>query len=362
MKKAACLLFIIGSTVLVSFQGKAVSYLLFYFSLLLPLLALLYSLYVYFRFKIVQNVEHLVVKGQKVPYQLILGNEDFLPFTDITLHFYTDMVTMQYNSTDPEPEHLCLLPHDQKQIETKMYCRHRGTYPVGVKSVTVTDFLGLFTITYPMMSQVRLTAKPRILPLERLSLALKKKDPKNTLFPTTRLQNLPDHQVRRYQSGDPRKYIHWKNSARTGELLVRKQMPEELFETVLLLDLSPIRGDSEMRLQAEDNILEAALSYMRDCCLKNIPVRVVYMDTEIRELLIDVCTGFDAFYEKCADISFESLLPLEKVWGRYASRLAGTRAYILITSSQSPELTRTIEESRILGNEVLCINAGELSL
>ena len=67
MKKAVCLLFLIGSTVLVSFQGKAVSYLLFYFALLLPLLALLYSLYVYFRFKIVQNVSHLVVKGQKSP-------------------------------------------------------------------------------------------------------------------------------------------------------------------------------------------------------------------------------------------------------------------------------------------------------
>ena len=175
MKKAVCLLFLIGSTVLVSFQGKAVSYLLFYFALLLPLLALLYSLYVYFRFKIVQNVSHLVVKGQKVPYQLILGNEDFLPFTDITLHFYTDMVSMQHDSADRELQHLCLLPHAQKQVETKMYCRHRGTYPVGVKSVTVTDFLGLFTITYPMMSQVRLTAKPRILPLERLSLALQKK-------------------------------------------------------------------------------------------------------------------------------------------------------------------------------------------
>ncbi|MFQ7550835.1 MAG: hypothetical protein ACLRMZ_11630 [Blautia marasmi] len=109
MKKAACLLFIIGSTVLVSFQGKAVSYLLFYFSLLLPLLALLYSLYVYFRFKIVQDVSHLVVKGEKVPYRLILGNEDFLPFTDITLHFYTDMVRM-HDSSGQKMEHLCLLP------------------------------------------------------------------------------------------------------------------------------------------------------------------------------------------------------------------------------------------------------------
>lgn len=100
MKKAAYLLFLIGSTVLVSFQGKAVSYLLFYFALLLPLLALLYSAYVYYRFKIVQDVSHLVVKGEKVPYRLILGNEDFLPFTDITLHFYTDMVRMQHDSSE----------------------------------------------------------------------------------------------------------------------------------------------------------------------------------------------------------------------------------------------------------------------
>ena len=47
---------------------------------------------------------------------------------------------------------------------------------------------------------------------------------------------------------------------------------------------------------------------------------------------------------------------------RYTSRLAGTRAYILITSSQTPALTETIEESRLLGNEVLCIYAGELNL
>ncbi len=362
MKKAVCLLFLIGSTVLVSFQGKAVSYLLFYFALLLPLLALLYSLYVYFRFKIVQNVSHLVVKGQKVPYQLILGNEDFLPFTDITLHFYTDMVSMQHDSADRELQHLCLLPHAQKQVETKMYCRHRGTYPVGVKSVTVTDFLGLFTITYPMMSQVRLTAKPRILPLERLSLALQKKDPKNTLFPTSRLQNLPDYEVRRYQSGDPKKYIHWKNSARTGELLVRRQMPEELFETILMPGSKSCTGRygktaaDRGQYPGSSPLLSAGLLSEKNPCAGSL------YGFGNPEILIDVCTGFEAFYEKCADISFESALPLEKVWRRYTSRLAGTRAYILITSSQTPALTETIEESRLLGNEVLCIYAGELNL
>lgn len=65
---------------------------------------------------------------EDVPYRLILANEDFIPFTGI-------------------------------RVDTRMYCKYRGTYPVGVKSVSVTDFLGLFTITYPMKSQIRLTAK-----------------------------------------------------------------------------------------------------------------------------------------------------------------------------------------------------------
>ena len=177
-----------------------------------------------------------------------------------------------------------------------MYCRHRGTYPVGVKSVTVTDFLGFLPspthdVPGPPHSQAPHPSAGTSQP------GTAEKGPqKHTVSHFTSPESA-DYEVRRYQSGDPKKYIHWKNSARTGELLVRRQMPEELFETILMLDLSPVQGDTEKRLQTEDNILEAALSYLQDCYLKKIPVRVVYMDSEIREILIDVCTGFEAFYE-----------------------------------------------------------------
>ena len=74
----------------------------------------------------------------------------------------------------------------------------------------VTDFLGLFTIPYPLMSQIRLTARPRIIPMEQLRVVLQEQDPKNTLFPVSRLQELPDFELRSYLPGDPIKYIHWK--------------------------------------------------------------------------------------------------------------------------------------------------------
>ena len=66
-----------------------------------------------------------------------------------------------------------------------MYCKYRGHLSGGRKSVEVTDFLGLFTIPYPLMSQIRLTARPRIIPMEQLRVVLQEQDPK------TRFSGIP---------------------------------------------------------------------------------------------------------------------------------------------------------------------------
>ncbi len=361
MRKIIYIISLIGSAVLVSFRGGNIPYLLFYFALLVPVLALTYSIYVYLRFRIVQEVPRNVVKAKEVPYRLILANEDFIPFTNITLHYFSDMVTIKECN---DVRNLYLLPHQVFHVDTKMYCKYRGTYEVGVKSVSVTDFLGLFTITYPMMAQVRLTAMPRILPLELLKTELQKKDPKNTLFYLSRLQELPDYELRPYRPGDQHKYIHWKNSAKSGELLVRKQMPEELFETVIIADLFPIPGGTEIRMQTEDTIIEAVIAFVHDYYMKQIPVRVVYMEDNdnLKELLINARTGFERFYEACASLMFNASLPLEKVWEQYTSRTAHSYTAILITSAVSDRLMNYMEENRRVGNEIVLINTGELSL
>lgn len=370
MKKALYVLFLIGTIVLVSFRGGNISWMLFYFALMLPFMALAYSLYVYFRFRIVQEVARTVVKAQKVPYRLILANEDFLPFSNITLNYETERVTIlgeegQDGGADSEKWSELYLPaREHIKVDTRMYCKYRGTYPVGVKSVSVTDFLGLFTITYPMKEQVRVTARPRIIPLERLMAGMQKKDAKRNLFSVQKLQELPDFELRRYYPGDPVKYIHWKNSAKAGELLVRKQMPEELFETVLLLDLSPIGGDKQERLTLEDKVIEAAVAFVHHYYMKKIPVRIVYMEKKrLEEMLVDVHTGFDAFYELSANIPFAAEEPAAEVWGRYAARQnARGNTMIVITAYSDRGLEQKVREYGRNGGEAVIIEAGELSI
>lgn len=368
MKRLAYFLFLAGAAALVSIRGGSISYLLFYFALMLPVLALIYSLYVYFRFKIVQEVERVVVKAQKVPYRLLLANEDPIPFTNISLNYFSDMVTIK-ETADGEEEgkkggtrNLCLLSRQKLQVDTEMYCKYRGTYPVGVKSVSVTDFLGLFTITYPMKDQIRLTARPRIVPLEQLAVNLKQIDPKNNLFSMSSMQDLPDYELRQYHPGDTPKYIHWKNSARAGELLVRKQMPEELFEIVILIDLFPVKGDTEKRLKTEDTVIEAALSFVHHYYMKKIPVRVVSMQQEIQEVLVDAGTGFQGFYNICAELSFQAKFPLEQVWMEYKKKSIKKRAMILITASVTDSLLLELEESRRVDKEIVLIDTEGLNL
>lgn len=362
MKLALYFLLLIGSAVLVSFRGGNIAWLLFYFALLLPALAFTYSLYVYHRFKIAQEVARTVVKAQKVPYRLILANEDVIPFSNITLNYFADRVTFRDGKLT-DTKHLCLSAREHIQVDTRMYCKYRGTYAVGVKSVTVTDFFGLFTITYPMREQIRVTVRPRILPLEALTAGMQKRDPKKNLFSVAKLQNLPDYEVRSYQPGDSRKYIHWKNSARAGELLVRKQMPEELFEIVIILDLFPAEENPEKRLIAEDRVMEAAVAFVHHYYIKKIPVRVVYMGKQLEEILIDARTGFEKFYELSANLPFASQEPVENVWKSYAAGHSGKGvSFLVITPVIGDGLQRMAQESRRNGKEAVILEAGELAI
>lgn len=359
MRKIIYFLCLIGSGVFVSFYGGNIPYLFFYFTLAIPVLTLAYSLYVYFGFKISQTVARTVTKAQQVPYRLVMANEDLLPFTNITLHYYTDKVVMDTGENLPS---LSLLPHQKVQVDTKMYCKYRGTYPVGVKSVTVTDFLGLFTITYPILSQIRLTAMPRILPLDALRAELEKKDPKNSLFSTAKSQNLPDYELRPYQPGDPVKYIHWKNSAKAGELLVRKLMPEEQSETVLFMDLSPIAGNSDARFAAEDLIIEVCLAFAHDYFVKKIPIRILYAQQDTTDTLLDARSGFDPFYTTCANLTFTARIPITVIWRQYAAQTVRRRTSIIITHHPSDELLLCLEEERLAGNDATIIFTEDLSL
>lgn len=370
MKRLIYAVLLAGSVILVSFRGGTISWLLFYFMLMIPSLALLYALYVFFRFRIGQKVARYVSKGERIPYKLELANEDRLLMTGIGLNFYTDTVQVMRKNGDgtttpygKTTDSIFLLPHQQKNVELELYCKYRGTYPVGVKSVSVTDFWGLFTITYHMKSRVRLTARPRIITLSQLQSKLKKQDSKKNRFASAHMQEMLDFELRKYIPGDSPRRIHWKNSARAGELLVRRQSPQELHELVVIMDCTRCKNKAELvRMQREDNIIETAVALLYDACMKKARARVVWCTDKICEMQIDSLKSFDKFYGLCAELPFVSDMTLEEVWEAYEIKAGGNPEIWLIGCDIPQELSKKADRSRKLGKTVTVIDTGEAPL
>lgn len=355
-----------GTVVLVSFRGEAVAWLLFYFILVLPVLPLSYIFYIYLRLHIGQQVEGCVRKGERVPGRLKLENEDLLLMSGIVLNFYTDTCRIIQKSGDVETaieqktESFAILPRQRKEMELILTCKYRGTYPVGVKSVSVTDFFGLFTITYNMPEQSRVTVLPRILSLEQIQPQLEKRSLKKNRAAAVRLSEMPGFELRKYIPGDSLRRVHWKNSARMGELLVRKQLPQEHSGLVVIMDCSFFGNKTDLvRMQIEDNIIETAVALIFDAAVKRVGSRVVWSSDDLHEMRIEHRQGFDKFYQLCSRLSFCASMTLEEIWKTYERKISGNSVVILIGCEVSSGLSQMVDKSRRLGKNIVLIDTGE---
>lgn len=114
----------------------------------------------------------------------------------------------------------------------------RGLYAVGPLEISAGEPLGLHQFSRTTQSDHDIVVYPRVFTLRELGLPSKlpygNLRTKQPIFPDpARLSG-----VRPYQSGDSRQSIHWKLTARTGELQVKQFQHTVAAETVIFLNLN----------------------------------------------------------------------------------------------------------------------------
>ncbi len=133
----------------------------------------------------------------------------------------------------------------------------RGIYPWTTVIVRSAAPLGLFWHRRELTCPAELVVYPRIWPLTQ-ALLLKQigqaRDPQQQL--AQRWRNHPiegsTRSVRPYRSGDPIRWVHWRTSARLGQLLVRElEQPQSGQKIYLLLDLRPDWQGAQFELALE---------------------------------------------------------------------------------------------------------------
>ncbi len=329
------------SLVGISFYGGPVSYGFFAVMTLIPIVCLIYLLLVLLRFKIYQDFEsNDIVSDRKTRFYFTLQNEDRFAFCAVRVNFYSDFSVIEGLKDDIEYE---LLPHDRIKKETYLVCRYRGEYCVGIRSVTLRDFLCLFKITYHNPEALRVTVLPNIVRLPALKyidmdLVSQREASVNPSF--------PDVTVRNYVPGDSIRRINWKLTAKTGDPMVRNYIGEEKTGVGLVIDPSRFSGKDTEYLPLENRILEIAIALTLFMEERGIPVAVYGLDGPESEALVGGAEDFNAFYRRISSFSFSSDTDRISVFAGLSGiqGMAGNKMVFLVTGEFDGPVRNFCEE------------------
>ncbi len=330
------ILCIIGSGILVGTHGGTAAYLLFYTTLLLPVFSLIYVIYVYFRFRIYQKLEHrTVVKGERIPYTFRLANEDFIPYYNVSVVFLKDHSTVENLHM---ASNYCLAPNDGISSSTFLTCHYRGEYLAGISHARVTDYLGLFSITYPIQTRIEMTVYPRIVDLDSFAYAPVQMDEKDRRLQNHSRQDILDNEIRSYSPGDSMKLIHWKASAASGKLLCRTYTEESKNIVCLAADFHAISCKPEEKLILEDKILEAVLAVVKHLWQGRTRTRLFFSMKETSVVDINTYVDIEALYAFCCEMRFQADLELHELVDQAATEIPAGSNFMLFTAHLSREL------------------------
>ncbi|MDP9792309.1 uncharacterized protein (DUF58 family) [Catenuloplanes nepalensis] len=110
----------------------------------------------------------------------------------------------------------------------------RGRIPVGPLRVTRTDPLGLVRLAQAHGDPVTVWVHPRILPLSAVPAGVTRSmDGRSDRVPQG---SITFDTLREYVIGDDLRRVHWRSTAKMGELMVREQLDTSLPRLVVLLD------------------------------------------------------------------------------------------------------------------------------
>lgn len=139
------------------------------------------------------------------------------------------------------------LRRQSKTIRYKVTFHCRGYFPVGPTLLDTGDVFGLHRRTRVVGKPAYVMVYPRVVPLPEYNFASER--PIGEIRLQDRLDEDPTRTagVRQYVRGDPLQRVHWKVTARTGQLHCRIYEPTTLAGATLLLDFHhsgyPARGE-----------------------------------------------------------------------------------------------------------------------
>lgn len=350
-RRVIFLLLWILSLVAISFYGGAISYGFFFGLSLIPVVSLLYLLFVHERFRIYQEIGcREVVCGQQMPYFFVLQNGDSYAFSSVSVRLFPQLSYVEQLPDDMEFE---LLPGERCTFETSLVCRYRGEYEVGVKEVTITDFFRLFSLRYKLPSTIKALVLPRVIHISNVNgiPEVVSHSQRDSLF----LQSEPDVTVRDYITGDALKQIHWKATAREQKLKTRNRIGEEKRGISIFMDTRRYMQNPYEYLPLENQLLEVVLALGIFFAERQMPFTLHWEQNGVQTRNVEEITQYEELYRQMSRVIFWESCDVGDLLGQLMERgeFSGSKIVIGVLHEIDDAVTGWVEQLASCGVTVV---------
>lgn len=343
----------IMSFIFVYFYGGKLPYMFFYTTIIMPLVSIFIVLVISFRFKYIQEIDkNHIVKGDHVKLIFRIINEDIFLYPYIKVNFYGTN-TIFFNQFISQ--RLSIEPFNIKDFSYDLECKYRGSYDIGIKSIEIEDFLGIFKYTYKVQETKSVTVYPKITYLEKFYLKTNYLSEAHSIM-NTKLEDMTTiSDTRKYAYGDSLKRIHWKLSAKKNELISKNYQSTSQICATIFLDLQELNLTVEENTIIEDKLIDAAGAVIYYCLSQLIPINFVFYSDGIKNIKANSLLEFDEIYKILAKIRFKEEIPLDQLMEVYFEDYLLKTNVLIFTASLTYSLYNQIYKNKFSGNEISLI-------
>ena len=286
-----------------------------------------------------------IAKGQEVSYFVIVENAHFWPCTLVGIRFFGDEIGL---TVQEKQKYFAIKSFGEKELEFIISGNYRGAYEIGIEEVVLYDFLGLFKFKQKHDLKSILTITPRILPIKGIAVESVTQD---EVISKRHMQG-EDYSIvselRKYQPTDGYKKVHWKASAKRGELISKNYQEAERCVVTFYINNTLGGGSREESLELEDKMMEAVVSVMYYCNRFSHPISLNYIGGIPMEFTMD----FPYVYKVASGLPFENEGSLTELLENYLKTNKEPMNLFIFSNKVSERLIGTLQLLRMTKNDV----------
>ncbi len=210
--------------------------------------------------------------GQQIEASVTLNNHGWMPIPWLV---FQERIPVELRGDADYRVVLSVGSRDSTEYRYALDCRQRGYYAIGPLSIHTGDLFGFAKSDWHESATPHLLVYPRVVPLSRLGLPSsipfgQIKAPQRIYEDPSRLSG-----VRAYASGDTLRQVHWKATAHTDTLLVKKFQSAIALSVMVVVDLDRNRYPLREIVSASEWAIVLAASFANYVNQQRQPVGLI---------------------------------------------------------------------------------------